>query len=608
MASAPYVQNICDRLIANSLLPFKALKINLLQIEHDEDLKTIFKALRKNTTVTVLTLYYARGFDEEQGLGHLLTYSAALSLCAAVSGHSSLEELSFEFLEFEEFTPIVAAFEFGGDKLSRLALSDCFVTPEDSQYLSDLLENDTIESLAISFCRYSDRQPLDLSQALAANQSLRSLNIEEGFPPNTLTRAIPRMLSENDKIHTLQICFHDREGNIEMLEPTFLSTAVSAFAAAAAGHPSLRKLFIRFILYYDEQRGYLDGLDEVAARNVGFMLATTPELQEFQLTGCALGPQTVRHVLNGVRSENCGLQSLNLSGNNIDLGGGILLANFLENNTRLKGLKVDICGLGDRGVAAIAAALAQNNSSLEELSMYFNHIEIEGAGRIADMLAANTVLKALDISFNQMTDDAIALIASSFQHNSSLKTIDLNSNDTSHVGAEAIANGLRANTSLEHVEFSSDSEAGIRHMMEMLCAHRTLKSLVLLSNKESCHNIVSYFLPDLYIKSLKICSPDELSEVAVERYGEALRKNSKLEKFDVCVSGTESSLVAAIRPQIDAVLTRNIEMRCVRGTLENDNWPDSLAAVGLSRLSSIDSAHVFLREKPAIISSSGIIK
>ena len=107
---------------------------------------------------------------------------------------------------------------------------------------------------------------------------------------------------------------------------------------------------------------------------------------------------------------NTTLQSLDLSGNNIGLRGGVALAKAFyrcdceesdeyKSRTALLSLNMSHNNIGDQGAHAFAQAL-QYNTSLKHLDLSCNGLSIEGVTALINSLSVNQNLRTLNLSGN----------------------------------------------------------------------------------------------------------------------------------------------------------------------------------------------------------------
>lgn len=119
---------------------------------------------------------------------------------------------------------------------------------------------------------------------------------------------------------------------------------------------------------------------------------------------------------------------------------GSLLKNYTE---------LDLTGLsiGDRGAAALAAALA-DNETITSLTLSHNKIGDDGAAALAAAVISNSTLKKLKLSHNKIGDRGAAALADGLKTNSTLTGLGLYSNKIGDKGAAALADGLKTNNTI----------------------------------------------------------------------------------------------------------------------------------------------------------------
>eukprot|EP00941_MAST-03F_sp_MAST-3F-sp1_P005694 g5694.t1 len=88
-------------------------------------------------------------------------------------------------------------------------------------------------------------------------------------------------------------------------------------------------------------------------------------------------------------------------------------------------------------------------TTLEKLDLYANHMWPEGAVKFADGLKENVGLTHLQIRLNQIGDEGCVAIAEALKTNQSLKYLDLYGNGIGESGVIALASALRVNRTLQ---------------------------------------------------------------------------------------------------------------------------------------------------------------
>ena len=150
---------------------------------------------------------------------------------------------------------------------------------------------------------------------------------------------------------------------------------------------------------------------------------------------------------------NKGLLSLKLERCGIGERGATELANVLP-ETRLEKLDLDANKLGSAGARAIAGAIP--GSSLRELDLEENSILDAGASALAEALrTAPFTLVKLDLETNGIGDDGAADLARALPRNRGMKELDLHGNAFGARGFRALARAAQRNRKLEKLSLPS---------------------------------------------------------------------------------------------------------------------------------------------------------
>ena len=92
--------------------------------------------------------------------------------------------------------------------------------------------------------------------------------------------------------------------------------------------------------------------------------------------------------------------------------------------------------------------------ALVKLDLPHNHIEADGAGKLARVLCQCQGLKHLDLSTNMMMDYGAEMVAGVLRHCGALESLDLRNNCISDEGAGKLAGVLGQCTRLTHIDMS----------------------------------------------------------------------------------------------------------------------------------------------------------
>lgn len=135
------------------------------------------------------------------------------------------------------------------------------------------------------------------------------------------------------------------------------------------------------------------------------VLQTCRNLKVLHLNENSIDAVGASAISRGLSSENCGLETLDLRGNNIGDSGAESLGNALKHNTSLKTLCLSMNHIGGPGLQAIASGLKDNNS-LGTLTLLRNPLTVEGFVALVEALhSRNKTLKWLYVVHNDLHHD-----------------------------------------------------------------------------------------------------------------------------------------------------------------------------------------------------------
>ena len=119
-------------------------------------------------------------------------------------------------------------------------------------------------------------------------------------------------------------------------------------------------------------------------------------------------------------------KELSLESNKITSQGAFILANALNNNTTLESLRLFNNHLSDSGVKYLSEVLSTNNSTLKTLGLGSNDITDNGIKYLAQMLEINQSLTLLGLVSNEITDRGVRLLTDVLSHrNRTLQVLHL---------------------------------------------------------------------------------------------------------------------------------------------------------------------------------------
>ena len=228
-------------------------------------------------------------------------------------------------------------------------------------------------------------------------------------------------------------------------------------------------------------------LGSIGAASVAQYLAAAPNLTNLVATDCAFGVGGLALLTAAIGTEDAGgpavLAEVHLDFNAFNSPGGpaggrpdpaegpalakLLMAQAglslgacvsprIASNLSLHSLQLSNCGIDDRVVTELAAAL-EGHHTMHTLSLRCNRIGDAGALALAALLRANRVLDHLDCQSNFIGDVGGIALASALGKASPCYWADLSLNSMTNRAAEAFLWALHANPVLSHINLDGNA-------------------------------------------------------------------------------------------------------------------------------------------------------
>ena len=207
----------------------------------------------------------------------------------------------------------------------------------------------------------------------------------------------------------------------------------------------------------------MSGLDSLCVERIGIppqvlCNVLSPSLQgkqlnELSLTNTKLERDALVHVSRFI-SENTSLQTLDFSGNTIDMW---IVADALsmafKSHPCLQSVTLDRCKVGND--TRVLATLLNGMKHVKTISLKGNNITSEGAHIIAHFLDGNACSTHLHLDDNPIKDDATFSFASALKQNTTLRFLGLNNTEISELGNIILRRALFDTSSLNSVADSN---------------------------------------------------------------------------------------------------------------------------------------------------------
>ncbi|XP_076875801.1 NACHT, LRR and PYD domains-containing protein 3-like isoform X5 [Brachyhypopomus gauderio] len=169
------------------------------------------------------------------------------------------------------------------------------------------------------------------------------------------------------------------------------------------------------------------GLTEVSCKSLTSVLQTENSLKELEINNNDLKDSGVEQLCAGLKSSNCKLEILRLSG----------------------------CGLTEKSCKSLTSVL-QTENSLKELEIINNDLQDSGVEQLcAGLKSSNCKLEIFRLSLCGLTEESYKSLISVLQTENSLKVLEINNNDLKDSGVEQLCAGLKSlNCKLEILRLS----------------------------------------------------------------------------------------------------------------------------------------------------------
>ncbi|XP_051777840.1 verrucotoxin subunit beta-like isoform X10 [Erpetoichthys calabaricus] len=348
-------------------------------------------------------------------------------------------------------------------RLTKLNLSRNIMEDSGVDQLCDGVrrENCKLEKLNLSHCRFTSRCCSALSSALSAPHSrLTELDLSgNNMEDSGVDQLCEGLRSENCKLEKLNL-----------LNCDLTSRCCSALSSAlSAPHSRLTELNLSINNYMEDS-----GVDQLREG----LRSENCKLEKLNLSECGLTSRCCSALSSALSAPHTRLTELDLSYNNNmeDTGVDQLCEGLRSENCKLEKLDLSECGLTSRCCSALSSALSSPHSQLTELNLSDNNMEDSGVDQLCEGLRSeNCKLEKLNLNSCCLTSRCCSSLSSVLSSpHSQLTELKLSRNKLGYSGAHQLCEGLRTpNCKLKTLrlsgnEMSKSEMKNLRSLQEKL--------------------------------------------------------------------------------------------------------------------------------------------
>ncbi|XP_051777835.1 verrucotoxin subunit beta-like isoform X6 [Erpetoichthys calabaricus] len=426
------------------------------------------------------------------------------------------------------------------EHLEKLDLSYNYITEDYIKILA--LTIHIYRRVSLSRCGLTSRCCSALSSALSSPYSrLTELNLSENnnMEDSGVDQLCEGLRSENCKLEKLTL-----------LNCDLTSRCCSALSSAlSAPHSRLTELNLSINNYMEDS-----GVDQLREG----LRSENCKLEKLNLSECGLTSRCCSALSSALSAPHTRLTELDLSYNNNmeDTGVDQLCEGLRSENCKLEKLDLSECGLTSRCCSALSSALSSPHSQLTELNLSDNNMEDSGVDQLCEGLRSeNCKLEKLNMSRCGLTSRCCSAVSSALSApHSRLTELNLRGNNMKDSGVDQLCEGLRReNCKIEKLDLSQC------HLTSRCCS---ALSSALSAPHSQLTEISLGDMDDL----LMVMNNNNIGDSGVDQLCEGLRsENCKLEKLNLnsccltsrCCSSLSSVLSSPHSQLTELKLSRN---------------------------------------------------
>ena len=376
---------------------FNLLSLNSFDIDDDsiDFLIITLKILKKYNIINGVSLCNNKFSNEKIGELFQFACDGYIRLFDFSSNKLSIKGIKLIFQKIKEYID-----KYPNYKIYAIDLSDCAILDEELQLISYYLSlNYPIERLCLNANKFSNLKPL--AEAMLKNTNITELRLtqmELGEEMNPLfsvlenNSQITRLILDKNKLVTIMPkMIHSISTMSNLIELSLIRNKINDdFGEQLINSLSTHNTNLQ-MLYLSINSIGIKTCQEISK----FLLLDECQLTILELQSNQIDDECLQELITGMK-VNQTLSYLEIGYNKINTISGILLGEYLKNNTTLSTLNIKQNYLFNEGCGKILEGLAENNNSnLRSLNLIGNSIDDKVYSSIKNLIDKRKTLSDL---------------------------------------------------------------------------------------------------------------------------------------------------------------------------------------------------------------------
>ena len=376
---------------------FNLLSLNSFDIDDDsiDFLIITLKILKKYNIINGVSLCNNKFSNEKIGELFEFACDGYIRLFDFSSNKLSIKGIKLIFQKIKEYID-----KYPNYKIYAIDLSDCAILDEELQLISYYLSlNYPIERLCLNANKFSNLKPL--AEAMLKNTNITELRLTQmdlGEEMNPLfsvlenNSQITRLILDKNKLVTIMPqMIHSISTMSNLIELSLIRNKINDdFGEQLINSLSTHNTNLQ-MLYLSINSIGIKTCQEISK----FLLLDECQLTILELQSNQIDDECLQELITGMK-VNQTLSYLEIGYNKINTISGILLGEYLKNNTTLRTLNIKQNYLFNEGCGKILEGLAENNNSnLRSLNLIGNSIDDKVYSSIKNLIDKRKTLSDL---------------------------------------------------------------------------------------------------------------------------------------------------------------------------------------------------------------------